>query len=641
MTRGGSRESGVGSRVDGASLRAAVMTLAGLLFLVIPAGAAEAQLGALLSPGRLAKAHAELEGVTNCLQCHAAGRQVAADKCLSCHKPVADRIARKVGVHRNVTTDCVTCHVEHAGADAELRPFDISRFDHRVEAGYALDGLHAPLAQQCASCHKTRSFLSVSTSCASCHADTHKGSLGANCATCHSTAVRFTQATSGFNHTQTAYPLTGAHAAVACASCHVNKVYKGVAFASCANCHQNPHQPRLPGECSSCHTTGAWRTTKVDHARTAFPLLGKHVEVACAQCHVRPALTVKPRSDTCASCHADPHKGVFKQDCNACHTEASFKKGTFDHATTRFPLVDKHAGLACENCHAVTGTVPVTIVKTSGSRSAVPAVADFRGLRTNCDSCHTDVHRAELGTACETCHTARSFEVTPFTHAKPRPFFAGQHATVKCQACHIETMKPVRVSARELAPRLGFVSTATACASCHADVHLGQVRQTCESCHAIETADFGVVGFSHASTAFPLKGKHAAPLACESCHKVETRAFPTGTGTARRLTGIGTACATCHQDPHAGQLKDACQDCHTEDSFHITQYTHRNQRRLRDFFAGRHVTPPCASCHKPTTARAATGIPVVGYAIPTTCTTCHTDIHRGSLGPSCETCHRP
>ena len=156
----------------------------------------------------------------------------------------------------------------------------------------------------------------------------------ANCATCHSTSVKFTQATSGFNHTRTAFPLTGAHTTVACASCHANKVYKPVAFESCASCHKSPHQPPLPGACSSCHTTGAWRTTKVDHARTAFPLRGKHATVACAQCHVKPALAVKPKSDTCASCHTDPHKGSFKQDCSACHSETSFQKGAFDHATT-------------------------------------------------------------------------------------------------------------------------------------------------------------------------------------------------------------------------------------------------------------------------------------------------------------------
>ena len=649
------RALGGGSRAVARASRVARRLAIAALLVLACAGTAHAQLGALLSPGRLAKAHASLEGVTNCLQCHSAASQVAADKCLGCHKPVADRIAKKVGVHRNVTTDCVTCHVEHAGADAELRPFDVASFDHRAETGYALDGLHAPLAQQCASCHKTRSFLTASTSCASCHTDTHNGSLGASCSTCHTTSVRFTQATSGFDHARAAFPLTGAHATVACADCHANKVYKPVAFDTCAACHKNPHQPALPGACTSCHTTGAWRTTKVDHARTAFPLRGRHDTVACAACHVKPALAVTPRSDTCAACHTDPHKGVFKQDCGSCHTETSFKKGTFDHTTTRFALVDKHSGLACAACHADAGgkaedtrqRAEGTRQKTAGVPAAraasavpVPAAADFRGLKTNCDSCHTDVHRAELGTACETCHTAKSFEVTPFTHAKPRPFFDGQHASVTCQECHVETMRPVRTNVKELALRVGFPSTATQCVGCHRDIHLGQVRQTCESCHAIETRDFGVVGFSHTATTFPLTGKHS-PLACEACHKVETRAYPAATGTARRLTGIGTTCVSCHQDPHAGQLKDACQTCHTVDSFHVTTYTHQHARRRRDFFTGRHVAAQCAACHKPMPSVVKTATPVVGYAIPTTCTTCHTDIHRGSLGPACETCHRP
>lgn len=638
-----------------------------VMALFLPAATAEAQLGALVSPGRLSQPHAALEGVNNCLQCHTAGRQVAADKCLSCHKPVADRIARRVGIHRDVTTDCVTCHVEHAGVGGELRPFDTTGFDHRAQTGYALDGLHAPLAQQCASCHKTRSFLSVGSACVSCHEDTHKGALGQNCTSCHSTSVRFAEAaTSGFDHDRAAFPLTGAHDKVACATCHVTKVYKPVAFASCANCHKSPHQPALPGACSSCHTTGAWRTTRIDHSRTAFPLKGQHAAVACAQCHVKPATLVRPKADTCASCHADSHLGVFKQDCAACHTENTFQKGTFDHSTTRFPLVDKHTALACVDCHTSSAPADPSKSRTSGTRPttaagrrppvdprqrspgppppaasvARAAASDFRGLKTNCDSCHADVHRAELGSQCETCHTAKTFEMRPFTHAKPRPFFAGEHAPLTCQQCHVHTMAPVRASVREPALRVGFGATATACATCHADVHLGQVNAACERCHAVEVDRFGVAGFSHAATAFPLTGKHAAPLACEACHKVETRAYPAGNGTARRLTGLGTTCASCHLDPHAGQLKSDCQDCHTADSFHITKYTHRNQRRLREFFAGRHASAPCASCHKPTTAVAG-GKPVVGYAIPTTCTTCHTDIHRGSLGPACATCHRP
>ena len=117
---------------------------------------AQAQLGALVSPGRLSKAHASLEGITSCLSCHTAGQGVSATKCLTCHKPVADRIAQKRGVHRGVTNDCVKCHVEHAGVDAELRPFDQRAFNHVTDTRFPLDGLHAPVAATCAACHKTR-----------------------------------------------------------------------------------------------------------------------------------------------------------------------------------------------------------------------------------------------------------------------------------------------------------------------------------------------------------------------------------------------------------------------------------------------------------------------------------------------------
>ena len=33
--------------------------------------------------------------------------------------------------------------------------------------------------------------------------------------------------------------------------------------------------------------------------------------------------------------------------------------------------------------------------------------------------------------------------------------------------------------------------------------------------------------------------------------------------------------------------------------------------------------------------------PFAAYVIPTTCTSCHKDVHRGALGPRCESCHKP
>ena len=169
-----------------------------------------------------------------------AGRSPAA-KCLECHKPVAERIKAKKGVHRDVAgKDCAGCHVEHAGLDGDLLHFEPKGFDHKGEAGFALDGLHAPL--DCKACHKTRSYLGLSASCASCHKDVHNGTLGATCQTCHPTNVAFKDTRKGFDHAKTKYPLTGAHAKTPCESCHKTKgEYKVARFAACEDCHRNPH----------------------------------------------------------------------------------------------------------------------------------------------------------------------------------------------------------------------------------------------------------------------------------------------------------------------------------------------------------------------------------------------------------------
>ena len=642
------------------------MTMLTLTGEAVAARMAFAQLGALVSPGKLSKAHAALEGITSCLSCHTAGKGVSASKCLTCHKPIAERMAQKKGVHRNVTTDCVSCHVEHAGVDAELRPFDTRTFNHATQTGFPLDGLHAPLASTCASCHKTRSFLTARSDCASCHADVHKGALGPRCVTCHTATVKFVDSRRFFDHRRTEFPLTGAHTSVACASCHRDtKTYKGVQFSSCASCHSDPHQPRFPASCSSCHTTQVWRTTKVDHSRTAFPLRGSHATVECVKCHTQPAARVALRFDTCSACHTDTHRGTFKQDCASCHSETSWRTGSFDHSATRFPLVDKHAGLACALCHK-TGTAvsasPLRSTSTTGragtgraaSAPRTPVVAsatalDFRGLRTDCVSCHTDVHQGELGVRCETCHTAKTFGVPSFDHSRPRPFFAGEHRMLACVQCHtpvrtqtstaaVRVAAPRTATAVRMAP-VGLTRTSDTCTSCHADAHAGQVNTRCETCHSIDRPKFAVAAFAHEKTRFPLTGKHTA-VACASCHKVETGSFPAGTATTRRLTGIGTDCVACHQDPHAGQFKVGCQSCHSADTFKIARYTHLRARALGTFFTGRHITA-CTACHKPSSSRGGRGATVVAYQVSTTCTACHTDIHRGALGPRCESCHKP
>src|SRR5947208_6602957 len=266
------RTADVGVRASAAWRTISVRALIVASIVISVATAARAgQLGKLLSPGPLAKAHGALEGGANCQRCHEAGRRVAAARCLSCHKPIADRIARRTGVHRTAK-ECVSCHVEHAGVDAELRHMDTRTFDHAGETGFALDGLHAKTAANCAACHKTRSFVEARPVCSSCHTDVHKGALGTDCTRCHSTKIPFKESRSQFDHTGARFQLTGAHREVKGEKCHKTSAFRGMEFGTCSACHESPHGRKFPATCTSCHTTEDWGTRSVDHSTPNFPL---------------------------------------------------------------------------------------------------------------------------------------------------------------------------------------------------------------------------------------------------------------------------------------------------------------------------------------------------------------------------------
>jgi hypothetical protein len=549
-------------------------------------------------------------------------------------------MAKGVGVHGSVRNDCVTCHVDHAGVEGELRPFDQRQFDHARVTGFPLDGRHVGLPGDCAACHKERSFLTLSSGCASCHSDVHKGSLGRTCTSCHATRASFKDLGGVFDHAKSAFPLRGAHRTAACTGCHADQRFKGVAFASCTSCHTDPHRQAMGASCTSCHTEASWQTQKIDHSRTAFPLKGLHREVKCELCHVQPSARVKPTSATCGSCHLDVHRGAFPQDCGSCHTESGFKNAPFDHATTAFVLTGAHVRLACAVCHKPTAA-PVAGLPTR-RQPGIPArpVADFRGLRSACVSCHADVHEGELGTSCQTCHQADTFVVENYRHSRFPEFFAGQHAALTCSQCHVPApiTRPIRTSAS--LPNVRFTTATTTCATCHQDVHLGQEGSDCQTCHTVQTAKFAIASFEHTKTGFDLTGRHAT-LECALCHKVETGVFPAGEGTAVRLKGVGRECRACHVDVHLGQLNLQCETCHQSTTFHLAEYRHR-RRAADDFFRGKHVTASCQSCHKAVTAEFPAGRGLaIQFQAAKDCVTCHNDKHRGSLGPRCGDCHRP
>ncbi len=97
-----------------------------------------------LSPGKLSNAHADLEGIENCTQCHTAGKAVDAFKCLDCHTFIKERLAQGKGLHANPEfKQCQKCHHEHFGRNLSLIHWENGKpdIDH-AKTGWKLLGNH-------------------------------------------------------------------------------------------------------------------------------------------------------------------------------------------------------------------------------------------------------------------------------------------------------------------------------------------------------------------------------------------------------------------------------------------------------------------------------------------------------------------
>jgi hypothetical protein len=534
--------------------------LAGVAILALARAA-----GAQISPGPLSRAHARLEGSTRCLDCHDPREGVAASKCLACHEPLAKRVAAGKGLHaRPDYRECHRCHVEHQGAEFELVHWGkqgVAAFDHAL-TGHALQGKHAKL--ECASCHKTRSFLGQPAECASCHKDEHRGQFqGRACGACH--GEQAWKPAPGFDHAKTGWPLAGRHAAVACDRCHAARradaqggaqsfrVFRVAGGRGCASCHEDVHKGRFGSACASCHSAAGWRQTKVaasfDHGRTGYPLAGRHARVACDGCH-EPGRPMRLPHGSCADCHEDVHavtpaRRADAGRCETCHTVEEFRPARFgpdDHAKTAYPLRGAHLAVACDECHR--RAAGAASVRRASLAASVPARVPLKLAAERCADCHRDPHRGEAAVVsaaagCETCHRVEAWREVGFDHATTRYPLTGQHARVACARCH------ARAEGAAAPAPIAFKGSSTACAECHRDPHAGQFaaaagRTDCERCHA--TDSLRASRFRHDRDArYPLDGAHAR-LACAACHRADARAGEQ----VVRYKPLPVACAGCH-----------------------------------------------------------------------------------------------
>jgi|WetSurMetagenome_2_1015567.scaffolds.fasta_scaffold03208_5 hypothetical protein len=236
-------------------------------------------------PFRIEGKHA---GVS-CDQCHSSAHRlsdfsVTSQECDSCHKK-DDPHDGRFGAR------CADCHNENG-----WRP---AKFDHNL-ASFKLEGEHQEVP--CDSCHINKVYKGTPTDCYSCHQqqDAHGGQYGRDCAICHDPS---SWEHVNFDHNNTQFPLTGAHAGVECQRCHSSGQFTGLST-SCSSCHGDPafHAGMFGLECASCHTTSNWSAVyKGPHPGIADEGGSgvNHGGGGCRSCHTQTLSTA-----TCTQCHS-------------------------------------------------------------------------------------------------------------------------------------------------------------------------------------------------------------------------------------------------------------------------------------------------------------------------------------------------
>ena len=515
----------------------AVGTVAGVIVVAAFTGQA------IFSPGKLSAmssnntpingitAHAQL--ARDCGACHPApwSGQTMADKCLSCHTDIAAQMQNPHALHSKVTEagegyNCVqSCHTEHRGPNAALT---LLTEEHFTQGG----GIFSLKAHQ-----------------------TRDDGFPFSCMDCHTGALdQFSEVT--------------------CLTCHRQRQPEFMAT----------HIADFGSGCLQCHDGLDTYGSNFDHNATSFPLVGRHAQLPCSDCHkgATNIAMLQQTSPDCYSCHGsdDAHLGQIGHDCGKCHNAVAWKFISFDHSTTTYPLTGEHVSVDCTRCHP-------------DNR--------FAGTPTDCNSCHAqDDPHAASDTDCQACHVTAKWQQISFDHTTTSYPLTGKHVAVECVSCH---------------PNAVFSDTPQDCMSCHKtdDPHQGTATR-CTTCHTPQ--DWHQVSFDHNTTTYPLIGKHTA-VNCLDCHADSV------------FINAPTDCATCHQqdDPHTGSAP-VCEICHTPQDWHMVDFDHSTTSFP---LVGRHSSTNCTDCH-------------IGNnfaSTPTDCYSCHAkdDNHNGNLGKDCSLCH--
>ncbi|MCB0667141.1 MAG: hypothetical protein KDC80_15030, partial [Saprospiraceae bacterium] len=572
--------------------------------------------------------------IEDCAQCHqGAGYSDISGDCISCHQQ--DFLAADQPDHQQngFSNDCAECH----SLKVNWSPAAFKGHDEEFFPIYS--GAHGGEWDQCQDCHQSGNNYSLFT-CLECHEHNqgemdkeHRNVQGysynsTSCLACHPTG----NSESVFDHSRTAFPLTGSHTTVECLECHLNG-YAGTST-QCVDCHNadfdlalNPDHRNLnfSSDCASCHTTQPeWKPALMPNHNEFFVLNGAHAGIAadCASCH---SSDFGSTPNTCAGCHIDdyrattnpPHENSgFSDDCAACHSENAWQPASFDHDAMYFPIhTGAHNGTwnECTECHT-----------TSGNYMAFSCVECHEHNQDKTDAEHLGISGYAFNSdACIGCHPTGSAEGA-FDHNTTDFPLTGAHTTVDCNQCHVN----------------GYAGTSTICKDCHiADYNQAinpnhqqlALSNDCASCHTTQPG-WTPATFDVHNQYYVITGAHSAFASdCAACH------------TDANYANTPNTCAGCHIDDYnattdpnhqAEGYSTECNICHSQNAWEPANFDH-NQTNFP--LTGAHNSVDCNQCH------------VNGYAgTSTICKDCHIDDYNQATNPNhqqlalsndCASCH--
>ena len=348
--------------------------------------------------------HSNLE----CISCHENTYTNTPSECIACHQNDYNSAADPNHLTFAFPTVCERCHNINTWTDAS--------FDHLVESGFALNGAHSSI--QCQECHLDNQLTGLSRECYGCHMndfnavhnpDHIQGGFSRTCLDCHNENA---WSPADFDHSQTAFPLTGAHASVNCTDCHTGGQYSGTPT-NCYSCHEQDYlgagdpnhvTNNFDKNCTTCHNTTSWEPANFDHSQTNFPLDGAHTGETCISCHNN-GYSNTPTE--CVSCHQTEYNNTndpdhtaaqFPSTCQDCHNTSAWQPAQWDHDSQYFPIYSgrhQEEWGQCSDCH----------VNTSDYTQFECITCHAHSDKNDVDSHHTEVSGYVYeSNACYNCH---------------------------------------------------------------------------------------------------------------------------------------------------------------------------------------------------------------------------------------------